>query len=116
MWRRMTTGLALTTLMGLGLFTWLWGGPYAATGDCSGNCVVVERVIHRCCVWDWGCWANIFEPDNQEWCEIVARKRCTVNGRQKSCQSTEVSWECGPCCEQGGPLPAPPIVPAPASP
>ena len=59
MWRRMTTGLALTTLMGLGLFTWLWGGPYAATGDCSGNCVVVERVIHQCCVWDWGCRANI---------------------------------------------------------
>jgi hypothetical protein len=27
MWRRMTTGLALTTLMGLGLFTWLWEAP-----------------------------------------------------------------------------------------
>jgi hypothetical protein len=113
--RRLMLVGSVATILGLGLFTWLWSGPCRPTGDCpEDRCTLIGVTPYECCVWDHGCWINPWEPDNQEWCEVVGTYICRPH--MTRCYKTETAWECGPCCEDAGRVQPLPVLPAPIGP
>lgn len=110
--RRWYLLVSVALLVVVGTLVHLFGGPCVPTGSCR-SCTVIGAASYRCCVWDYGCWLNPFEPDNQIWCEDVVIYSCPQGRKQVKCQETHRADECGPCCvNAGGPWPIP--LPSPA--
>jgi hypothetical protein len=66
------TGLAFVTQVTSRQFappsvqaTNVWGDACLSTCPANVPCIYEYYFTDECCIWDWGCWLNPFQPDYQ---------------------------------------------------
>lgn len=115
-WTLLATVAAAMTIAGnAGETPTVMGDPYygdSCRDTCPNNCVSrshLEWFYQNCCLWDWGCWANPVQPNDQIWWSKRERVACTLPPPDEfSMPPVEVCcarWheaieENGPCCYQ----------------